>query len=138
MTKLELFAFMSRQRLGVVSSIGSDGTAQSALVGIAVTPELEIIFDTLEHTRKAQNLFARPDCAVVLGWDGEITVQYEGMAEDYVVDEQGPWKDAYLATWPECRAHMSWPGLIYFVVSPKWIRYSDYSKSPPEIVEFTF
>jgi general stress protein 26 len=138
MTKPELFGFMSRQRLGVVSSTDSDGTAQSALVGIAVTPELEIIFDTLEHTRKVRNLFSRPDCSVVLGWDGEITVQYEGIARRYSVDDQGAWKDTYFATWPECRAHTSWPGLIYFVVSPKWIRYSDYGKSPPEILEFTF
>ena len=32
---------------------------------------------------------------------------------------------------------MSWPGLIYVRVRPTWIRYSNYSVDPPEIVEFS-
>ena len=33
---------------------------------------------------------------------------------------------------------MSWPGIVYFVVRPTWIRYSDYDQSPPLIHEFKF
>ncbi len=39
-----LYGFMSSSRYGVVSSIAANGDPQSALVGIAVSPELEIIF----------------------------------------------------------------------------------------------
>jgi len=133
-----LYEFMARQRLGVVSSTGPDGSPQSAVVGIAVTPELEIVFDTLTESRKCQNLFVSQACSLVIGWDNEMTVQYEGLAEDYGKDEEGPWKDIYFRVWPEGRERLSWPGLVYFVVSPKWIRYSDFNKSPPEIVEFIF
>jgi hypothetical protein len=52
--------FILRQRYGVVSSIASDGTPQSALVGIACTPRLELIFDTLKSSRKYANLLQRP------------------------------------------------------------------------------
>jgi pyridoxine/pyridoxamine 5'-phosphate oxidase len=75
-----LFEFLSRQRYGVLSSIADDGTPQSALVGIAVTRELEILFDTLASTRKYHNLVARPACSMVIGWDGEQTCQLDGVA----------------------------------------------------------
>jgi hypothetical protein len=52
MDKADIHAFMAKFRYGVVSSIGSDGMPQSALVGIAVTPALEIIFDTVRSSRK--------------------------------------------------------------------------------------
>ncbi|HEY2470945.1 MAG TPA: hypothetical protein VGI45_24335 [Terracidiphilus sp.] len=49
------------------------------LVGIAVTPDLEVVFDTLSTTRKYANLMARPACSVVLWWGGEQTVQLDGV-----------------------------------------------------------
>ena len=30
---------------------------------------------------------------------------------------------------------MNWPGIAYFVVRPRWIRYSDYDQKPPIIEE---
>lgn len=60
MDKVDLYSFLSRYRYGVVSSISADGTPQSALVGIAVSQELEIIFDTVTSSRKYPNLIARP------------------------------------------------------------------------------
>jgi pyridoxine/pyridoxamine 5'-phosphate oxidase len=137
-TKEGVYRFISGQKLAVVSSIGSDGTPQSAVIGIGVTPELDIVFDTLNPSRKAQNLVARPTCSLVVGWDDEITVQYEGLAAQHLVNDEGNWKEAYFRSWPDGRERMSWPGLVYFVVSPKWIRYSDFNRRPPEIAEFTF
>ena len=60
MTTPEIYQFIANEKLGVLSSISADGTSQSALVGIAVTPELEIIFDTLLSSRKAHNLDPEP------------------------------------------------------------------------------
>jgi len=31
---------------------------------------------------------------------------------------------------------MIWPGIVYFVVRPVWIRYSDFDQNPPLIREF--
>ncbi len=129
---------MASRRLAVVSSTGPDGSPQSAVVGIAVTPELEIVFDTLTESRKCRNLLVRQACSLVIGWENETTVQYEGVAEDYMKHEEGRWKEIYFQVWPDGRERLSWPGLVYFVVSPKWIRYSDFNRRPPEIAEFTF
>ena len=80
MTKPEFFRFMSARKLAVVGSVGPAGEPQSALVGIAVTEELEVIFDTLKTTRKYRNLTADSRASIAIGWEGEQTVQLEGEA----------------------------------------------------------
>jgi hypothetical protein len=127
---------MARHRYGVVSSLSADDIPQSALVGIAVTSELEVVFDTVKSSRKYPNLIARPACSFVVGWDGEQTVQLEGTA----FEPSGPalkrYQRRYFAVWPECRAHLQWPDIAYLVVRPRWIRHSDYGQKPPLIEGF--
>jgi hypothetical protein len=61
----------------------------------------------------------------------------EGIAEELQASVRPQFLDVYFAEWPECREHMSWPGIAYFVVRPHWLRYSDYDQKPPLIQEFT-
>ncbi|HEY2040377.1 MAG TPA: pyridoxamine 5'-phosphate oxidase family protein [Edaphobacter sp.] len=129
---------MKQFRYGVVSSMSEDGNPQSALVGIAVTQEFEIVFDTLNSSRKYRNLIGRPFCSLVVGWDGEQTVQYEGIATEFKGQDLKRYQEAYFAVWPDGVVHASWPGIAYFVVRPRWIRYSDYDQRPPLIEEFAF
>jgi hypothetical protein len=138
MNRQEIYSFMAGCRYGVVSSLSKDGLPQSALVGIATTEELEIIFDTLNSSRKYRNLIECPSCSLVLGWDGEQTVQYEGIATQLKEQELKRYQEIYFAFWPDGPLRASWPGIAYFVVRPRWIRYSDYDQSPPLIEEFAF
>ena len=139
MTEADLYAFMEKCRLGVLGTIGQS-TPQSALVGIAVTDQLEIIFDTVKSSRKYPNLIARRACSFVIGgWGaGEQTVQYEGEAAELKSPELERYQTTYFGAWPDGPARMSWPGIVYFVVRPVWIRYSDFDQNPPLIHEFTF
>ena len=134
MDRRELHRFMVQQKLAVVSSIGADGTPQSALVGIATTPDLDIVFDTVTTSRKYANLVARPRCSLVMGWSGEQTVQFEGVAETPTGVELEWLQRVYFDAWPDGPARLSWPGITYFVVRPRWIRFSDFDKNPPLIV----
>ncbi len=140
MTEDDLYAFLANCKLGVLGTIGNAGTPQSALVGIAVTRELEIIFDTVKSSRKYPNLIARPACSFAIGgWGkGEQAVQYEGEAEELKSPDLERFQEIYFKAWPDGPARMSWPGIVYFVVRPLWIRYSDFDQSPPLIREFTF
>lgn len=138
MDSAAIYSFMSRFRFGVVSSTSRDGVPQSALVGIATTPELEIIFDTVKTSRKYPNLLARPSCSFVVGWGGEQTVQFEGVAFEPDGADLKRCQKVYFSVWPDGPARMSWPGIAYFAVRPKWIRYSDFDHSPPLIVEIEF
>jgi hypothetical protein len=137
-TTLALYDFIRAHRLGVLGYVTPQGAPRSALIGIAVTPELEIIFDTVNSSRKYGDLCANPAASFVIGWEGEVTVQYEGRAFQPTGAELAHYQQVYFAAWPECRDHLSWPGVAYFAVHPKWIRYSDYDQRPPLIEEFTF
>jgi pyridoxine/pyridoxamine 5'-phosphate oxidase len=138
MTKADLLQFMAGQKLGVLGSISPTGAPQSALVGIAVTRELEIVFDTVASSRKYANLLANPAASFVIGWGGEVTVQFEGQAFQPTGAELARYQEVYFAAWPDGPDRLSWPGIAYFVVRPEWIRYSDYNQTPPLIEEFRF
>jgi len=134
--QIDLYAFLVKCKLGVLSTMGPDGTPQSSLVGIAVTESLEILFDTVRTSRKYANLKRQPACSLVIGWTGEQTTQYEGVAEELSDSELNRCQTIYFETWPECRAHLRWPDIVYFVVRPRWVRYSDFDQNPPTIEEF--
>jgi len=140
MTEADLYSFLAKCKLGVLGTIGPGGTPQAALIGIAVTEKLEIVFDTVKSSRKYPNLIARPACSFVIGgWGaGEQTVQYEGEAEELKSQDLERYQEIYFRVYPDGPARMTWPGIVYFVVRPKWIRYSDFDQNPPLLREFTF
>ena len=138
MDRAGVFQFLDSCSLGVVSTLAADGAPQSALVGIAVTPELEIIFDTVEKSRKFGNLMRDARTSLVAGWQGETTVQLEGTARPVSSTELGRYHEAYFRRFPDGSARLKWEGIAYFVITPRWIRYSDFNQSPPEIVELRF
>jgi general stress protein 26 len=113
MTKDDLLAFMQAHTLAVLSTLGAQGTPQSALIGIAVTSELEIIFDTIKSSRKYGDLIANPAAALVVGCTDETTLQYEGLARLPVGEELERYKAAYLGAWPDGPSRQSWPGICY-------------------------
>jgi hypothetical protein len=138
MTRTELYDFIAAHKLGVFSYLSEQGTPRSALVGIAVTRELEIIFDTVNSSRKYGNLLVNPAASFVIGWEGEVTIQYEGQAFQPTGADLARYQQVYFEAWPDGPQRLSWPGIAYFVVSPRWIRYSDFDRRPPLIEEFRF
>lgn len=139
MNRAALLKFMREHRLAVQVSVSREGHPQAAVVGIAVTDEFEIVFDTLSSTRKATNLRQNSRLAFVIGGliaGDERSVQYEGVADEPSGDELERLKSLYYTVYPDGPRRLSWSGLIYIRVRPVWIRYSDYNANPPEIVEF--
>jgi len=134
MTRAELLLFLQKHRLGVQSTVSPSGDPQAAVVGIAITPELEIVFDTVDTTRKCRNLRANPRIAFVIGWDQGITVQLEGIADELTGTERDRILDAYFAAYPDGRDRLAWQGITHFRVRPTWARYSDFN-NPEETVE---
>ena len=127
MNRRDLVSFIRRHRWGVVSSLSvSDGAPQSAVVGVAVSDQLELVFDTLASTRKAQNIRRDPRVSVVIGWDEEQTVQYEGAADEPQGAELAEAQRLYFARFPDGPTRLAWPGITYFRVRPSWIRFSDF------------
>jgi pyridoxine/pyridoxamine 5'-phosphate oxidase len=126
MNRAELLTFLKRHRYAVQASVHATGAPQAAVVGVAVTDELELVFDTLGDTRKAENLRRDPRVALVVGWDDAQTVQLEGVADEPPGDELARLKCAYFAVFPDEREREEWPGISYFRVRVTWARYSDF------------
>ena len=138
-TTRELLQFMRRHRLAVLGTVGPGGSPQAAVVGIAVTDSLEIVFDTVEASRKIHNLRAEARVSFVIGGTTppqERSVQYEGVADEPQGDERERLKEIYYVVYPEGRLRLSWPGLVYVRVRPTWVRYSDFTVSPPAVQVF--
>ena len=138
MTREQLLTFMRSHRYAVEASVSSSGGVQAAVVGIVVTDDFEVFFDTLAETRKARNLRRNAAIAFVIGGtapDDERSVQYEGVADQPEGTELERLKTLYFDRFPDGRERQSWPGLIYLRARPSWLRYSDFSRAPPEIVE---
>ena len=131
--------FIDSQQLAVVSSISSvDGKPQSALVGIAIAPNFEIVFDTVRSSRKYRNLIENPAVSFVIGCAGAVTVQYEGEARELSGSDLVALQPVYFAKWPDGPERLQWPGITYIAVKAHWIRYSDFSATPPVIEELVF
>jgi general stress protein 26 len=136
MTRPQLVAFLRQHQLGVAASVASTGEPQAAVVGIAVSDDLELVFDTLGNTRKCANLRRDPRVAFVIGWDEEQTVQLQGIADEPAGDELALLQALYFAAFPDGPSRLSWPGITYFRVRPTWARYSDFRGAEPVIVEW--
>ena len=132
----ELLHFLRQHRLCVQASVASSGAPQAAVVGFAVSDDLEIVFDTIGTTRKMQNLRRDPRVALVVGWDDEQSVQLEGVADEPKGADLERLKKIYFEVYPECIPHQAWKDITYVRVRPKWARYSDF-RPGGAIVEIT-
>jgi general stress protein 26 len=137
MTRRELLAFLRKHRLAIEASHDPSRGPQAAVVGFAVSDDLEIVFDTLTTSRKYRNLMADPRIALVIGWDHEATAQVEGIVDIPTGDERERIRACYFAVYPDGRERMKSPDLVHIRVRPTWVRHSDFAADPPRIVELT-
>jgi len=138
MTKEFIFNFIRQHNLAVISTLSKDNRPEAALVGFAISEDLEIVFDTVKTSRKYQNLLENPFVAVVIGWDNETTVQYEGIAAELGGDNGVYYKEIYFEVYKDGRERAAtWPHIVHFKITPNWIRYSNFN-DPVVIEEMLF
>jgi hypothetical protein len=117
-------AFLRARRLAVIATVHDDGTPEAALIGYAMTPAGEFVFDCERHSRKSRNLEARPHAALVVGLEDETTVQIEGetwLPAGGALEEA---KRHYLAVWPDGEERARSPDIVHWLLRPRWLRYS--------------
>jgi uncharacterized pyridoxamine 5'-phosphate oxidase family protein len=133
-TKRVILEFLRKHTLAVIATCHRNGTPEAATVDFSVRDNLEIVFDTFKDTRKFDNLAERPGVAFVVGWNDNITVQYEGEATRVPAADIEQYQDAHLDSVPAEREFLE-RGAVMFKATPRWIRYSDFNKEPPELIE---
>jgi general stress protein 26 len=134
MTKEFIYNFIKQNTLAVISTSSKENKPEAALIGIAISEDLAIIFDTVKSSRKYLNIMENQFVAMVIGWDDETTVQYEGKATILSGKESEYLKEIYFDVFKDGRQRAnSWSDLVHFKISPSWIRYSNFND--PMVIE---
>lgn len=136
--KKTILEFLKTQLLGVIATVDSvSNKPESALVAFSETDHLELIFGTLNDTRKFANLQHNPHVAFVIT-GGEITVQYEGVARlAGTPEETDEYRTIHLTKNPAAKKFAHLAQQQFFKVRPTWIRYSNFSIKPPSVFAVT-
>ncbi|MBI2622016.1 pyridoxamine 5'-phosphate oxidase family protein [Candidatus Microgenomates bacterium] len=127
--------FIKKQTIGVIATVGKDSKPEAAVIEFGETDNLELIFDAYHASRKCLNIRHNNNVAFVIGWDEDITVQYEGQAFELEGEERERYKKMYFKKNKRAQRWETVQGIIYFKIVPKWLRYSDLNKDPWEIFE---
>jgi len=130
--------FIKRHKIGVISTVSPENRPEAAVIEFGETDNLELIFDAFENSRKVQNIKQNNQVAFVIGWDEDITVQYEGEAFELSGIELEKYKKIYLAKNPAVAKWEKVKGIKFFKVTPRWIRYSGLTREPWEVFEVKF
>ncbi len=118
--------FVRERGLAVIATRGPDGAPEAALIGVAATDEGELVFDTAVRSRKYANLQAFERVALVIGWEDEVTVQCEGIADVLRGAERARCLVAYLDQYPDGRQRAADPEIAHIRVRLDWLRCCDY------------
>ena len=135
----KIYNFIKGYDLAVLATVTSHVLPQAAVVGFSERENLELIFGTSNQSRKYQNLLKNPRVAVVIGWDQGKTVQYEGEAVELTDStERQEAMNIHLSKIPSVAKYLSDPNEAIFKIIPKWVRYTDLSVDPWDIIELKF
>ena len=137
-SKEEILNFVNSKILMVLSTVNSDGKPQSAVVGFGQTDSFELIFGTSVSSRKAKNIAANKNVSVVIGWDDGGTLQYEGEAHLLSENERAKYLDKLFEKNKKAELYKDNPEEIYYVISPKWLRFTQLTSYPWPVTEINF
>ena len=134
--------FLQSHSLMSLSYVGPEQKPHSAVVEYVLTDDGEILFSTFKDKRKYEWLRQNSAVSIVVGWtfDENITVQYEGQAEELHGTDLLRLAKYYFHILPDAKrfaeafAHLG--ELAFFKISPRWVRYSDFNPTPWTIIEY--
>ncbi|MCT2593519.1 pyridoxamine 5'-phosphate oxidase family protein [Streptomyces sp. N2-109] len=131
-----MVAFLSAHGDGVLSTLGPDGSPQSAYLTLAVTDRGELVFDAREVSRKVANLRRDGRVAVVVGGRDGVTLQAEGLADIPAGDERQRCADAYQDAFPQFASSLQDSAIVVVRVRIAWARLGDF-RSPTAVLRET-
>lgn len=140
--KRTILNFLQKNVLSTISTVNPQkNQPESALVAYAELPNLELIFTTLQGSRKYENLLKNNKVALVVGWDPRpqywATLQYEGIATRIPEKEVAHYKKIFSMKkdTPCSEEFLSKPEMKLFKIIPTWIGFSDFTGNNPKVIE---
>ncbi|WP_223692792.1 pyridoxamine 5'-phosphate oxidase family protein [Leifsonia poae] len=125
--------FVRRQAIGVVATVTAEGRPEAALVGLTARDDGTLIFDAPIGSRKIANIGAVSEVAVVVGTDGDLSVQLEGSASIATGDDRLALGASYTEQFPGSRALDDDFAIV--AVEIAWVRVYDTGAHPAVVDE---
>jgi len=122
--------YLGNHHLAIMSTVNIQGAPQAAVIGYSCTGDLELVFTTYEHSRKVANLKKNPRVALVVGWDGGRTLQYEGEAHEVTGKQALKLEELHYSIVPTVAKYVQSKKQIVYKITPKWIRLVDFHQDP--------
>lgn len=133
-----VYQFLRQHTLAVLATADLNNQPEAAVVEFSELQTLELVFDTYSYFRKYANLSSNQKVALVIGWDNDATLQYEGIAVELNEPELGVCRTVHLQKFPDAIQYEEYAGMKYFKIRPKWIRYTDLASIPWRRFELHF
>ncbi len=124
--------FLKDEKYCVISTASPDGQPEAAWVAFSENDQLEIMIGTSDQSRKFQNLTVNPKVAIVFCFDGQSTMQYEGVAQVIADADLPPLLESHLVKQPTSARYAQDPTQKYLLIKPVWARIS---QSGPRVLE---
>jgi len=135
--KLSVLAFVKKNSFCVLSTATLSGKPESAVMSYTTKDDFTILISTETTTRKYPNILANPQASVVIGGlNSDPSAQLDGQIKVLQGPSADEAKTIILSVHPDMAAYVNTPNTKFLAFTPVWLRYSDFSQNPPEIVEF--
>jgi len=136
--KNAVLQFIKSQDLCILSTASKSGKTESAVMAFATDDDIVIYMSTENTTRKFKNLLENNFVSVIIGGlKNDPSVQLDGNAKVLTGDEAVKGKSFMLSLHPELKDYFNSPTSMFFIITPAWLRYSDFSQNPPEVIELS-
>lgn len=133
-----VYQFLGRHTLAVLATTDLTNQPEAAVIEFSELKTLELVFDTYSIFRKYKNMLSNQRVALVIGWDCNTTLQYEGRAVELEGPELEASRAVHLQKFPDAIQFEQYEGMKYFKVLPTWLRYTDMSGFPWKRFELQF
>lgn len=131
--KEKISNFLKIEKSCDIATLGEDGEPQVATVSFYANEALEIIFGTWSSTRKYDNLQAEQRVGLVFGFDSGVNIQYQGRAAK--LSSKDADIEKYLVKKPSAIQKLEDDEWFWFKITPRWVRFTDFTKQPMERFE---
>ena len=126
-----------KEKFCVLATASKNGKTESAVLGYAVKDDFTILLSTHEGSRKVQNILENNQVSLIVGWSfTEAYVQSDCIASIIKKDNQSyADDDQFFFSINPHAAQFKTPDTIFIAIKPVWIRFTDFSSSPPKVEE---
>jgi len=125
-------------KLCVLATSDKSGKTEAATLVYTIEEDLTILLSTKSDSRKWNNLLENDQVSLVFGFSfTEANIQYDGIAK--LIDKNSPeyasCEQTYFTDHPDLSEYRGQANSVFFKITPRWLRLSDYSKKPPQVDE---